>query len=63
MWQPQLSTLEKYYDIIRYDMRGHGKSSVPKGPYTLAQLGGDVIALIDALALETNRLLWPFHRQ
>lgn len=51
MWLPQIATLEQHYDVIRYDLRGHGKSSVTTGPYTLSQLGNDVIDLIDGLAL------------
>jgi 3-oxoadipate enol-lactonase len=34
---------------VRYDRRGHGQSSVPKGPYTMERLGRDVLAVIDAL--------------
>jgi 3-oxoadipate enol-lactonase len=51
MWEPQLEPLRQRYNIIRYDLRGHGKSSVPPGPYTIDQLGGDVLALIEALRL------------
>jgi 3-oxoadipate enol-lactonase len=51
MWEPQLEAFRQKYTLIRYDMRGHGKSSVPAGPYTIEQLGGDVIALIEALNL------------
>jgi 3-oxoadipate enol-lactonase len=32
--------------VLRYDARGHGASSVPKGPYSIAQMGSDVIALL-----------------
>ncbi len=53
MWDPQLEFLEPHYRILRYDMRGHGLSSVPPGPYTIAQLGNDVVGLLDALKIET----------
>jgi len=49
MWQPQIDALQDDYFIICYDTRGHGLSSAPTGPYTLAQLGQDVIDLLDAL--------------
>lgn len=52
MWQPQIKALQKDYFIITYDTRGHGKSSTPVGPYTLAQLGQDVIDLLDYLEIE-----------
>lgn len=49
MWQPQIDALQDDYFIVCYDTRGHGLSSAPTGPYTLAQLGQDVIDLLDAL--------------
>lgn len=41
---------ERYY-VVRYDQRGHGGSSTPPGPYTLADLGEDVLALLDHLKI------------
>jgi len=49
MWDPQLPELTKHFRLLRYDKRGHGKSSVPPGPYTLDQLGNDVLRLLDEL--------------
>ena len=49
MWSSQLALLTAHFRVIRYDTRGHGASSVPPGPYTLEQLGGDVLALLDHL--------------
>ncbi len=51
MWAPQLDLLASQFRVIRYDTRGHGASSVPAGPYTLDQLGGDVVALLDHLGI------------
>lgn len=52
MWAPQMSTLRKHFRVLRYDTRGHGQSSVTPGPYTIPQLGDDVIALMDHLKIE-----------
>ncbi len=52
MWSPQLQLLAANFRVIRYDTRGHGASSVPPGPYTLDQLGNDVLALLDHLHIE-----------
>ena len=38
--------------VVRADHRGHGGSPVPPGPYALADLGADVLALLDRLGLE-----------
>jgi 3-oxoadipate enol-lactonase len=50
-WEPQLQALAPHFQILRYDMRGHGASSTPPGPYTVADLGADVLGLLDALDL------------
>jgi 3-oxoadipate enol-lactonase len=48
MWDPQVSALiAAGYRVLRYDHRGHGSSPVPAGPYSLADLGGDVVELLD----------------
>ncbi|MFZ3339913.1 MAG: 3-oxoadipate enol-lactonase [Terriglobales bacterium] len=52
MWDPQMPQLEQHFRILRYDTRGHGRSSVTPGEYTIEQLGRDVLGLLDALGLE-----------
>jgi len=49
MWNPQMDILTPYFQILRYDIRGHGGSDVPLGAYTLEVLRDDVIGLLDAL--------------
>src|SRR6266705_6549578 len=52
MWDPQAREFDKHFRILRYDTRGHGQSSVTPGPYSIEQLGKEVIALLDALQLD-----------
>ncbi len=52
MWNPQIDALNPYFQVLRYDTRGHGESNAPPGPYTLELLADDVIALIDALGVD-----------
>lgn len=52
MWDGQAAFLQREFRIIRYDTRGHGGSSTVAGPSSLAQLGGDVLSLLDALDIE-----------
>ena len=53
MWDDQTAALADSHRILRYDSRGHGKSDAPKGPYSIEMLGRDVLALLDALDLDT----------
>lgn len=52
MWRSQVDALGGNFRILRYDTRGHGQSSTPPGPYSLDDLGEDVISLLDHLELE-----------
>lgn len=57
LWDPQASAFEKQFRLLRYDMRGHGKSSVPKPPYSVAgDLVPDLLALADSLSLDRFHL-------
>ncbi|MFC3995556.1 3-oxoadipate enol-lactonase [Nocardiopsis sediminis] len=47
MWGPQVAALAGDFRVVRYDTRGHGSSPVPEGPYDLADLGGDLLRLLD----------------
>ena len=51
MWDPQVVALSRDFRLLRYDTRGHGGSSVVPGPYTMEQLGGDVLGLLDTLGI------------
>jgi 3-oxoadipate enol-lactonase/4-carboxymuconolactone decarboxylase len=51
MWEPQIQDLLPYFQVLRYDTRGHGASDAPSGNYTLEQLGRDVLALADGLKI------------
>jgi 3-oxoadipate enol-lactonase len=53
MWDAQVEPLTKHFRLVRYDRRGHGKSGVPKGPYTMERLGRDVLAVLDGLGIKT----------
>ena len=51
MWDAQLPLAERLR-LVRFDQRGHGGSPVPPAPYEIADLGRDVLALMDALGIE-----------
>ncbi len=51
MWDPQIEAFKGRYRILAYDMRGHGATSAPQGPYTLDLLADDVLELMKALKI------------
>ena len=56
MWDKVLPSLEKSLRILRYDMRGHGKSSVPPPPYSIEEMGSDLLSLMDHLSIHRAHL-------
>jgi 3-oxoadipate enol-lactonase len=52
MWDEQTGPLTRHFRLVRYDRRGHGKSSAPKGPYTMERLGRDVLGVLDGLGIQ-----------
>jgi len=52
MWDRQIAALGEHFRILRYDRRGHGQSATPPAPYSIDDLGCDVLGLLDALGIE-----------
>jgi 3-oxoadipate enol-lactonase len=52
MWDPQVDALVPHFQVLRYDIRGHGRSEATVGPYTPELLAKDAIALLDALKID-----------
>ena len=52
MWWPQLDLFAAKFNVLRYDTRGHGRSSAPEGSYSLDQLAEDLLELLAAVGVE-----------
>jgi 3-oxoadipate enol-lactonase len=42
-----------HFDLVAYDQRGLGRSSVPDGPYSMADYAADAVALLDEVEWES----------
>jgi 3-oxoadipate enol-lactonase len=51
MWDEQAALLAPCFRVLRFDTRGHGRSSAPAGPYTLDELAADVHGLFAELGI------------
>ncbi|RIY42507.1 alpha/beta fold hydrolase [Neopusillimonas maritima] len=51
-WRFVAPELAKHGSVLCVDLRGHGRSSKPQGPYTIAAMAADVRALLDRLRIE-----------
>jgi (E)-2-((N-methylformamido)methylene)succinate hydrolase len=48
-WDGVAAVLARMFKVVRYDLRGHGKSSKVAGPYSLDLFAGDAVALLEHL--------------
>jgi 3-oxoadipate enol-lactonase len=51
LWDDHVAALAERYRVLRYDVRGHGGSEIPPGPYTLEQMASDLFDLLDSLGI------------
>ena len=55
IWLPQLAEFERFFHVVRIDLRGHGKSRLEAGdptPCSIADLAADALAVLDHLGIE-----------
>lgn len=52
MWDEQIAAFSEHFRVLRFDTRGHGQSLVTEGPYSIDQLGCDVLAMLDQLNID-----------
>lgn len=52
MWDAVAHKLRDHLNILRYDTRGHGQSTIGSDTVSIAELGQDVVALLDHLQLD-----------
>lgn len=56
-WAPQLPDLARHFRVITYDVRGHGRSDKPRGPYSVRQFADDALSLLEHLKVGPAHVL------
>lgn len=51
-WEPVADGLAERFRVLLYDNRGIGESEAPPGPYTVEQLAGDALRVLDDAGVE-----------
>ena len=56
LWYRTRPVLATRYRTIIFDNRGVGRSDVPPGPYSIAQMASDAAAVLDAAGIESTHI-------
>ena len=57
MWSPQWRNLTRRFRVLRYDMRGHGKTEATEPPYDMEMLADDLAALAAATGFDRAHIV------
>lgn len=56
-WESQAREFSKSYRVITFDLRGHGQSDKPAGPYDIPMFAADLCSLLQALQITAVHLV------
>ncbi|HSW12444.1 MAG TPA: alpha/beta hydrolase [Solimonas sp.] len=56
-WEEQLDFFSRSYRVIAFDLRGHGRSDKPQGPYSIRQFSDDAAALLRQLDVSSAHVV------
>jgi pimeloyl-ACP methyl ester carboxylesterase len=56
-WGFQVKEFSKTYQVITFDLRGHGQSDKPAGPYSLSMFAADTAGLLKSLGVESAHVV------
>ena len=57
IWDDLLPELTAHFRVLRYDSRGHGRSEITPGPYSIGQLATDATALLNSLEIPSTHFV------
>jgi len=56
-WDLQVQAFSKTYQVITFDLRGHGQSDKPAGPYSMSMFASDTAGLLRSLGIESAHVV------
>jgi len=56
-WELQIADFSRHYQVITVDLRGHGQSDKPPGPYNVSMFVDDIIYLLKSLELPSAHVV------
>jgi 3-oxoadipate enol-lactonase len=56
-WEFQIPVFAEKYQVIAFDLRGHGQSEKPEGPYTIPMFAADLAGLLAGLSIKSAHLV------
>lgn len=56
-WESQVAEFAKSYKVVTCDLRGHGQSDKPAGPYSVPMYAADVFGLLHALSISSAHIV------
>jgi 3-oxoadipate enol-lactonase len=56
-WEFQVPEFSRTYQVITFDLRGHGQSDKPPGPYSIPLFAADTASLLKALDIESAHVV------
>lgn len=56
-WERQAAFFSRHYQVIIFDLRGHGKSDKPPGPYSVQLFASDTARLIGSLGIGNTHVV------
>jgi 3-oxoadipate enol-lactonase len=56
-WEFQIPAFSKQYQVITFDLRGHGQSAMPEGPYSIEMFTDDLAGLLEGLHVKSAHLV------
>ena len=57
MWAEQAAALSEEFRVVVVDLRGHGESEIPAGPYSIDDLANDVLSELDRLDIRSAHVV------